>query len=1140
MPRPDLDVTGSGRRRSAQPAGSSRRRLAQPADWTARVPSGFAVVLGVLTALCAVAAVSEAAFARSEPIREAINDVLLPAPANLAYAAFVGILAVSVERRKRLAFKILLIYFGIQIVADLGALALLGSVVHFARHLTGLTRAPWYAASSTATNLAIAIAATAILWCARDRFVAKVQAASIRKAAAVLAVGVIGCTVAGWGLVEAFPGTLKTGDRFVYSLEKVLGGAFVFDITRQGQAPEWVDLLLGLGGAVTILAVVAALFASQRSIATVSAEHEQDIRRLLARSGDRDSLGYFATRRDKSVIFSDSGKAAVTYRVVAGVCLASGDPLGDPEAWTPAINAWLRLTETYAWAPAVMGASETGATAYARAGLRVLQLGDEAIVDVAGFGLDGRAMRPVRQAVARVRRAGYTVRIRRHADIAPDDMARIIELADRWRDTQTERGFSMALGRLGDPADARCVLVEAVDWAGRTAAILSFVPWGLHGLSLDLMRRDRASDNGLIEFMVVELVAAAPRLGLGRISLNFAVFRSVFADGARIGAGPVLQAWRGLLLFLSRWFQLESLYRSNVKYRPEWVPRYLCFEDRRDLAKVALASGIAEGFVVVPRLRTLLRRGHPRTAPAAQSVVDVPPGSASAVVGDVPFAAVAAGDHPVVRRPEQERVRIAKLEVLRGAGRDPYPVGIIRTHSCAEIARAHGDLAPDSATGVTVTVAGRVILARDHGRVCFATIRDGSGDIQVMLDAGGLDAVALADWRGSVDLGDHVAITGEVVTSRRGELSVRAVGWQMAAKCLRPMPDKRAGLVDAEARVRQRYLELAIDPTARDTLRRRGAVVHAIRSVLAERDFLEVETPILQRSHGGANARPFATHINSYDMDLYLRIAPELYLKRLAVGGVERVFEIGRAFRNEGVDARHNPEFTILEAYQAYADYTGMRELTEALIVAAASAACGQPVARRADGTEVDLGEPWPVITVHDAVAKALGEPLSPDTPAAMLSEWARAAKVPVDPSWNRGQVLLECYERLVEATTDGPVFYTDFPVEVSPLTRAHRDDPRLAERWDLVAFGMEIGTAYTELADPLEQRRRLTAQSLLAAGGDPDAMDLDEDFLAALEYAMPPTGGLGLGIDRVVMMLTGRGIRDSIAFPLVKPSGQR
>ncbi len=302
--------------------------------------------------------------------------------------------------------------------------------------------------------------------------------------------------------------------------------------------------------------------------------------------------------------------------------------------------------------------------------------------------------------------------------------------------------------------------------------------------------------------------------------------------------------------------------------------------------------------------------------------------------------------------------------------------------------------------------------------------------------------------------------------------------------------------------------------------------------------FLEVETPVLQAVHGGANARPFVTRSHAYDLPLYLRIAPELYLKRLAVGGVGRVFEIGRSFRNEGVDATHNPEFTMLEAYAAYGDYATMRELARELIVSAAMAAYGRPVAIRPDGTEVDLSGGWPVVPLHEAVAAALGEPLTPDTPVEDLRALAHRARVPLDPGWDRGHVLLEMYERLVEAKTTAPTFYTDFPVEVSPLTRAHREDPRLAERWDLVAFGVEIGTAYTELVDPVEQRRRLTAQSLLAAGGDVEAMEVDEDFLQALEYAMPPTGGLGLGVDRLVMLLTGRSIRETIAFPLVRPTG--
>jgi lysyl-tRNA synthetase class 2 len=1097
-----------------------------PAAWTLRVPTVFAGVLAALGVICAAAAVSLVFFTRSEPLREAINDVFVPAPANLGYAAFVGVLAASVARRKRIALAALFTFLGLQVVSDLGILTWIGAT---GRAFAGLRRSPWWVPGATALNLAIALAALIVLWLARDQFYAQVQRASLRKALVLFASLIAAFTLAGWGLVAAFPGSLLAGQKLVYAFQRVLGGAFDFDVTRRGHAPGWVNLLLGLGGAIAIFAALWALFRSQRIIAVGSVEDEQRVRTLLAEHGERDSLGYFATRRDKSVIFSPTGKAAITYRVVNGVSLASGDPVGDVEAWGPAIEAWLGHNRAYAWTPAVMGASEEGATAYARAGLRALELGDEAILQVDTFALDGREMRPVRQAVNRVARAGYRAQVRRHGEITPDEMARITELAARWRDTETERGFSMALGRLGDPADGRCVLIEAYDVQGREAAVLSFAPWGRDGLSLDLMRRDRTSDNGLVEFMVAELVAACPRLGVTRISLNFAVFRSVFEEGARIGAGPVLRAWRGLLLFFSRWFQLESLYRSNVKYRPVWLPRFLCFEDRHDLAKVAIASGIAEGFVVVPSLRTLLRRGQPDPIVAASG----------GIVTDVDPATIATPVR-VVRntRSEQELIRIAKLDTLTGTGVEAYPVAVDRTHTNAQIRLAYPGLAADERSGQRVAVAGRVMLVRDHGAVCFATLRDWSGDIQVILDEDRAGPDALTGWKSTVDLGDHVSVSGEVVASRLGEVSVFADAWTMAAKCLRPMPDKHRGLADPEARVRQRYLDLVLDPGARDGLRVRGAILHALRSCLVGRDFVEVETPVLQRSHGGANARPFVTHINAYDMRLFLRIAPELYLKRLAIGGVERVFELGRTFRNEGVDATHNPEFTMLEAYQAYADYTDMRDLAQALIIDAAQAAYGRPVARRPDGSEVELDGAWPVVTVHDAIAKALGEPLDGDTPVGTLRAWAGAAGVALQPSWSRGEVLLECYEQLVEALTFAPTFYTDFPVEVSPLTRAHRSDPRLAERWDLVAFGMEIGTAYSELGDPLEQRRRLTAQSLLAAGGNAEAMDLDEDFLQALEYSMPPTGGLGLGVDRVVMALTGRSIRETIAFPLVKPNG--
>jgi len=482
------------------------------------------------------------------------------------------------------------------------------------------------------------------------------------------------------------------------------------------------------------------------------------------------------------------------------------------------------------------------------------------------------------------------------------------------------------------------------------------------------------------------------------------------------------------------------------------------------------------------------------------------------------------------------QVRLAKLERMRAAGTDPYPVGFPRTATVAEVRASHPDLEPDTATGERAGVTGRVMLYRNGGKLCFATIRDGTGDLQVMISLDRVGADALAAWKQNVDLGDHIGVQGEVITSRSGELSVLADSFAVTAKALRPLPDKRAGLSDAEARVRQRYVELIISPAARQMAEMRSLVTRALREELHARGFLEAETPVLQVLHGGANARPFSTHSNAYDLDLYLRIALELYLKRLVVGGLEKVYEIGRIFRNEGADSTHNPEFTMLELYEAYGDYTTMATLTRELILGAARAGLGGTVVRGPDGSEYDIGGDWPRKTVHGAISDALGEQVTPDTSEEGLRKLAARAAIELNPEWRRGEVLLEMYEHLVEARTVGPVFYCDFPVEVAPLTRAHRDDPRLAEKWDLVAFGTEIGTAYSELADPVEERRRLTAQSLRAAGGDPEAMQLDEDFLRALEYGMPPTGGMGMGLDRLLIMLTGSNIRETILFPLVRP----
>jgi lysyl-tRNA synthetase class 2 len=485
--------------------------------------------------------------------------------------------------------------------------------------------------------------------------------------------------------------------------------------------------------------------------------------------------------------------------------------------------------------------------------------------------------------------------------------------------------------------------------------------------------------------------------------------------------------------------------------------------------------------------------------------------------------------------PEQLRVRRAKLDRLRDAGVDPYPVAVPRTSSLADVRAAHPDLEPDILTGERVGVTGRVIFFRNTGKLCFATLREGDAELQVMLSRDRVGEEALAAWKADVDLGDHVFVEGEVGTSRRGELSVFADSWRLTAKALRPLPVAHKPMSE-ELRVRRRYVDLIVRDEARRTVHQRATVNAALRAGLVARGYLEVETPMLQTVHGGATARPFRTHMNAFDLDLYLRIAPELFLKRCIVGGLERVFEINRNFRNEGADSSHSPEFAMLEAYQAYADYQVMATLTRELIQECCAALFGDHVARHHDGTEVDLAGEWPQIPLYRAVSDAVGEEITPETPLERLRAVAEKHDVGVDPAWIPGKVVEELFEALVQDTLQAPTFVVDYPLDTSPLTRAHRSQPGVAEKWDLYIGGIERATAYSELVDPVAQRERFTAQALLAAAGDPEAMALDEDFLEALEYGMPPTGGMGMGMDRLMMTLTGLGIRETILFPLVRP----
>ena len=482
-------------------------------------------------------------------------------------------------------------------------------------------------------------------------------------------------------------------------------------------------------------------------------------------------------------------------------------------------------------------------------------------------------------------------------------------------------------------------------------------------------------------------------------------------------------------------------------------------------------------------------------------------------------------------------MRREKRNRLIADGGEAYPVGFERTTTLRALRDRHPELAADAMTGERVAVAGRVIFVRNTGKLCFATLREGDGtELQVMLSLDRIGAESLAAWKSTVDIGDHVGAEGEVISSRRGELSVLADRWTVTGKALRPLPVAHKPMGE-ETRVRQRYLDLIARPEARQMVTVRATTVRALRESLHRRGFLEVETPMLQAVHGGATARPFRTHFNAYDMDIFLRIAPELFLKRAVVGGLDRVFEINRNFRNEGVDATHSPEFAMLEAYEAYGDYDTMATLTRELVQEAATAVFGSTTVRHLDGSEHDLGGEWPSIWLYDAVSEAIGEPVSARTPVADLRAYAAKADLAVGPEWGPGKLVEELFESLCEQHLPSPVFVRDFPMDTSPLVRAHRSAPGVVEKWDLYVFGVERATGYSELTDPVIQRERLVEQATLAERGDAEAMVLDEDFLRALEHGMPPTGGMGMGIDRLLQLLTGsRGIRETILFPFVRP----
>ena len=486
--------------------------------------------------------------------------------------------------------------------------------------------------------------------------------------------------------------------------------------------------------------------------------------------------------------------------------------------------------------------------------------------------------------------------------------------------------------------------------------------------------------------------------------------------------------------------------------------------------------------------------------------------------------------------PEQLRIRREKRAGLIERGVEPYPVAVARTSSLADIRAKYADLEIDKATGDIQSLTGRVIFKRDTGKLCFATLREGDGtELQAMLSLDKVGQEVLDSWKSDIDLGDIVSVTGEIITSKRGELSILANSYAIAAKSLRPLPNDHKPMSE-ETRVRMRYVDLIVREEARSNARLRPAVMRSLRETFHNENFIEVETPMLQVMHGGAAARPFKSFSNAYDMDLFLRIAPELFLKRCVVGGIERVFEINRNFRNEGADSSHSPEFAMIESYQAYGDWRSIADLTRSLVQNAAMAVAGSHTVTHHDGRQADLGGKWKEISLYDAISQGVGETVTALTSIDDLKKIATKLGMKIDPKWITGKLAEEIFEHVAKDQLIEPTFVMGFPVDTSPLVRAHREIPGVAEKWDLYVDGFELATGYSELIDPVIQRERLVEQATLGAKGDLEAMQVDEDFLRAMEFAMPPMGGMGMGVDRLLMALTGLGIRETILFPLVKP----
>lgn len=844
----------------------------------------------------------------------------------------------------------------------------------------------------------------------------------------------------------------------------------------------------------------------------LTAEDELRIRQLLAQHGEQDSLGYFATRRDKMVIFAPDTKAAITYRILGGISLASADPIGSEASWPAAIHEWLKEARENGLIPAVLAAGERGVRYYQQHGLKALELGDEAVIDVQEFSAPSRQRTPLLKAARRLQLAGYKAQVRRQKDIPTTELYSLTLRAAQWREKHKERGgFSMALSRLGEPADDRCVLVEAFDPAGMLQGLLSLVPWGRHGLSLDFMCANRSGQSGLSEFMIHELVAASPRLDVSRISLNFVMFRSVFEQASRVGAGAFILGYRACLRLLSRTVQLESLYRFTVKSDPRWHPRFSCFPHVHQVPRITWMSLTAEGYLLYWR-QIPLPHSEGDTASFVDTVQEIskqPPSIKKRISGRKVHRA--------------DRSRREKLNKYGEGGNEPYMMSFVTDSELAAVRKQFCELPSNTRSGQSCRVAGRVVAKREMGKVCFLVLSDFNGNIQAILDAQVLGRCHLREIVRQIDLGDMLGVKGEILKSQRGELSVLVCEWVLTAKCLHPFPLERARESGESRLERPSYLELITCKESREMVLLEYRVRSALQKCLIQRNFQEVETPIglVHRFRQENTHRFLSSNITS--PYIYMQNASGLYLKSLCVAGMGRIFEFSRGVCSKA-EQTPDQEVTSLELYQVYTDYLGAIDLARELIQQATRTALGREIVeghKCESVVKIDISGQWNVIPVHAAVAAALHSPITIETEHDELVRACTCAGVAIPTDASSEQLVMCAFEQLVVTTTVQPTFYIDYPLSSSPFTRQTRHDSRLAERWGLFAFGVEIATGSSELTDPIERQRRSTLQLFDAATAvDSNAVELEEELLLALEYGMPPTASLKMRLDRVLVIL--------------------